>query len=171
MTPGYYRDPEPNTRAFDAEGYFLTGDLGALDSAGRLHFHGHLKDLIKSGGINISPFEVEDYLMTHPKVQYAAVVGLPDAVKGEVPAAAVELRAGEGATAEEVLALPGPRRQLQGPGPGDLPAPGRVAADEHREGAEDGAARGDGGAPAVIRWPMDPEPWRRCLSRPMRGGV
>ena len=102
VTPGYYRDPEPNARAFDAEGYFRTGDLGALDAVGRLYFRGRLKDLIKSGGINISPLEVEEYLMTHPKVQYAAVVGLPDAVKGEVPVAAVELRAGEAATAEEI---------------------------------------------------------------------
>jgi fatty-acyl-CoA synthase len=102
VTPGYYRDPEHNARAFDAEGYFVTGDLGTLDAAGRLHFRGRLKDLIKAGGINISPLEVEEYLMTHPKVQYAAVVGLPDAVKGEVPVAAVELRAGAAATAEEI---------------------------------------------------------------------
>jgi fatty-acyl-CoA synthase len=102
VTPGYYRDPEHNARAFNAEGSFLTGDLGMLDAAGRLHFRGRLKDLIKSGGINISPLEVEAYVMTHPKVQYAAVVGLPDAVKGEVPVAAVELRAGEAATAEEI---------------------------------------------------------------------
>jgi fatty-acyl-CoA synthase len=102
VTPGYYRDPESNARAFDAEGFFLTGDLGLLDAAGRLHFRGRLKDLIKAGGINISPLEVEAYVMTHPKVQYAAVVGLPDAVKGEVPVAAVELRAGEAATAEEI---------------------------------------------------------------------
>ena len=102
VTPGYYRDPESNARAFDAEGYFMTGDLGALDAVGRLHFRGRLKDLIKSGGINISPLEVEAYVMTHPKVHYAAVVGLPDAVKGEVPVAAVALRAGEAATAEEI---------------------------------------------------------------------
>jgi fatty-acyl-CoA synthase len=102
VTPGYYRDPESNARAFDAEGFFRTGDLGMLDAAGRLHFRGRLNDLIKSGGINISPLEVEEYLMTHPTVQYAAVVGLPDAVKGEVPVAAVELRAGAAATAEEI---------------------------------------------------------------------
>jgi fatty-acyl-CoA synthase len=102
VTPGYYRDPENNARAFDPEGYFRTGDLGMLDEEGRLHFRGRLKELIKSGGINISPLEVEAYLMTYPKVQYAAVVGLPDATKGEVPVAAVELRTGETATAEEI---------------------------------------------------------------------
>lgn len=102
VTPGYYRDPENNARAFDAEGYFLTGDLGRLDEAGRLQFCGRLKDLIKSGGINISPLEVEAYLRTHPKVQQAYVVGLPDTVKGEIPVAAVELRAGETASAAEI---------------------------------------------------------------------
>jgi fatty-acyl-CoA synthase len=102
VTPGYYRDPENNARAFDAEGYFLTGDLGMLDAAGRLHFRGRLKDLIKSGGINISPLEVETYLMTYPKVQYAAVVGLLDTTKGEVPVVALQLREGETATAEEI---------------------------------------------------------------------
>jgi fatty-acyl-CoA synthase len=102
VTPGYYRDPENNASAFDAEGYFRTGDLGMLDTEGRLHFRGRLKDLIKSGGINISPLEVETYLMTYPKVQYAAVVGLPDAMKGEVPVAAVALRDGEAATPEEI---------------------------------------------------------------------
>lgn len=102
VTPGYYRDPENNARAFDAEGYFITGDLGRLDTEGRLHFCGRLKDLIKSGGINISPLEVEAYLMTHPKVQHASVVGLPDPLKGEVPVAAVELRPGDTATPEEI---------------------------------------------------------------------
>jgi fatty-acyl-CoA synthase len=102
VTPGYYRDPENNARAFDAEGYFLTGDLGMLDEAGRLHFRGRLKDLIKSGGINISPLEVEAYLMTHPRVKQAYVVGLPDTIKGEVPVAAVELRPGEAASAAEI---------------------------------------------------------------------
>ena len=67
VTPGYYRDPEHNARAFDAEGYFLTGDLGMLDAAGRLHFRGRLKDLIKAGGINISPLEVEAYSTTAPE--------------------------------------------------------------------------------------------------------
>jgi fatty-acyl-CoA synthase len=102
VTPGYYRDPENNARAFDAEGYFRPGDLGLLDAEGRLHFHGRLKELIKSGGINISPLEVEAYLMTYPKVQYAAVVGLPDTTKGEVPVAALQLREWETATAEEI---------------------------------------------------------------------
>jgi acyl-CoA synthetase (AMP-forming)/AMP-acid ligase II len=102
VTPGYYHDPENNARAFDAEGYFHTGDLGMLDAEGHLHFRGRRHDLIKSGGITISPLEVETYLMAYPKVQYAAVVGLPDARKGAGPVAAVALRAGEVATPEEI---------------------------------------------------------------------
>lgn len=102
VTPGYYCDPENNAQAFDAEGYFRTGDLGMLDAEGRLHFRGRLKELIKSGGINISPLEIEAYLMTYPKVQYAAVVGFPDTMKGEVPVVALQLREGEMATAEEI---------------------------------------------------------------------
>ena len=102
VTPGYYRDPENNARAFGAEDYFRTGDLGMLDAEGRLYFRGRLKELIKSGGINIAPLEVEIYLMKHPKVQYAAAVGLPDTMKGEVPVVALQLREGETATAEEI---------------------------------------------------------------------
>jgi fatty-acyl-CoA synthase len=56
VTPGYYRDPESNARAFDAEGAFLTGDLGMLDAAGRLHFRGRLEDLIKAGGSPSPPW-------------------------------------------------------------------------------------------------------------------
>jgi fatty-acyl-CoA synthase len=102
VTPGYYRDPENNARAFDAAGYFITGDLGSLDTEGRLHFCGRLQDLIKSGGINISPLEVEAFLMTHPGVKQAYVVGLPDSVKGEIPIAAVELWGGEAISAAAI---------------------------------------------------------------------
>lgn len=102
ITPGYFRDPDNNARAFDPEGYFITGDLGSLDAEGRLYFHGRLQDVIKSGGINISPLEVEAYLLAYPTVKHVAVVGVPDTLKGEVPVAAVELQAGVTTTAEEI---------------------------------------------------------------------
>ncbi len=102
VTPGYYNAPEQNAKAFDEEGFFITGDLGFIDADGRVHFRGRLKDMIKSGGINISPLEVEEYLMTHPKVLQAFVIGVPDPVKGEVPIAVIELRPGEAATAGEI---------------------------------------------------------------------
>src|SRR5205823_7984633 len=69
---------------------------------GRLYFRGRLKELIKSGGINIAPLDVEIYLMKHTKVQYAAAIGLSDTMKGEVSVVALQLREGETATAEEI---------------------------------------------------------------------
>lgn len=105
ITPGYYNAPELNAEAFDGEGYFVTGDLGFMDGDGRVHFRGRLKEMIKSGGINISPLEVEEFLLRHPKVLQAFVVGVPDAVKGEVPLAVIELRQGEAATADEIRAF------------------------------------------------------------------
>ena len=105
VTPGYYNAPELNAQAFDGEGYFITGDLGVVDEDGRIRFRGRLKDMIKSGGINISPLEVEEYLVAHPKVLQAFVVGVPDPAKGEVPLAVIELRPGHTATAEEIRAF------------------------------------------------------------------
>jgi len=102
VTPGYYRDPENNARAFDDNGYFITGDLGYVEPDGRVHFRGRLKDVIKSGGINISPLEVEEFLMTYPKIKQAHVVGLADPVKGEIPVAAVELQEGAALTEDEI---------------------------------------------------------------------
>lgn len=94
----YYKDPEKTAEAFDANGFFRTGDLGTLDAEGRLRFRGRLKEMIKTGGINVTPVEVEQILMAHPAVESAFVIGLPDPVVDEMPAAVVVLRAG--ATAE-----------------------------------------------------------------------
>ena len=98
VTPGYFRAPELDAEAFDAEGYFLTGDLGAIED-GRVHFRGRLKEMIKTGGINVAPLEVEEVLLQHPDVVQAFVVGVPDAAKGEIVAAAIELRSGAAADA------------------------------------------------------------------------
>jgi fatty-acyl-CoA synthase len=105
VTPGYYRDPEQTRAAFDGDGHFITGDLGALDDAGRVCFRGRLKEMIKTGGINVAPLEVEGVLLAHPAVKQAYVVGLPDRGKGEVAAAAIELREGAAATAETLTAF------------------------------------------------------------------
>jgi fatty-acyl-CoA synthase len=99
LTAGYYRDPEQTRLAFDAEGYFVTGDLGLVGADGRVRFRGRLKELIKTSGANVAPLEVEAILMTHPAVKQAYVVGVPDRDRGEVGVAAVELN--EGATASE----------------------------------------------------------------------
>ena len=73
----YYKDPEKTREAFDANGYFLTGDLGCVDAQGRLYYRGRLKEMVKSGGINIAPAEVEETLMRHPTVRTAYVIGVP----------------------------------------------------------------------------------------------
>ena len=89
VTCGYYRAEDKNREAFDDEGWFLTGDLGYRDESGRLHFRGRLKEMIKTGGINVAPVEVEEVLMSHPGVEQAYVVGLPDADRDEIVVAVV----------------------------------------------------------------------------------
>ena len=84
VTCGYYRAEDKNRDAFDDEGWFLTGDLGYLDESGRLYFRGRLKEMIKTGGINVAPVEVEEVLMSHPGVEEAYVVGLPDRERDEI---------------------------------------------------------------------------------------
>jgi fatty-acyl-CoA synthase len=99
----YHRDPEQTAAVFDGEGWLSTGDQGELDGAGRLIFLGRLKDMLKVGGENVAPAEVEEHLGRHPQVKLVVVVGAPDQRLGEVPAAFVELRPGSSATAEELL--------------------------------------------------------------------
>lgn len=87
---GYYKqDP---AEAFDADGFFHTGDLGRLDEHGALHFVGRLKEVIKSAGVNIAAAEIEAVLMSHAAVAAAHAVGVPDALRGENVAAFVVLR-------------------------------------------------------------------------------
>jgi fatty-acyl-CoA synthase len=105
LTPGYYRDPEQTRAAFDADGSFVTGDLGLVGEDGRLRFRGRLKELIKTGGANVAPLEVEAILLTHPAVKQAYVVGVTDRERGEVGVAAVELNQGAVATAEALTAF------------------------------------------------------------------
>ncbi|MBI1845343.1 MAG: acyl--CoA ligase, partial [Candidatus Rokubacteria bacterium] len=104
-TPGYYRDPSQTRAAFDTDGYFITGDLGLVRDDGRVCFRGRLKEMIKTGGINVAPLEVEGVLLTHPHVKQAHVVGVPDRDRGEQVVAAVELREGATATAEALVAF------------------------------------------------------------------
>ncbi|MGB1822856.1 MAG: AMP-binding protein, partial [Acidimicrobiales bacterium] len=79
---GYWERPEENVDAFD-DGWFRTGDLGAIDSDGYLAITGRAKELIISGGFNVYPKEVEDVIMEHDAVQECAVVGVPDDDWGE----------------------------------------------------------------------------------------
>ena len=101
-----YTDPTLTTEAFDDEGYFRTGDLGKLRADGHLTLTGRLKDVIVRKGENISAKEIEDLLYTHPKVIEVAVIGLPDASRGERVCAVVQLADGvDGLELEEVVAF------------------------------------------------------------------
>ncbi|AYQ91717.1 MULTISPECIES: acyl-CoA synthetase [Burkholderia] len=100
---GYLKNPRATDEAF-AGGWFHTGDLGVLTPDGYIRIKDRRKDIIISGGENISSIEVEDALYRHPAVAVAAVVALPDPKWGEVPCAFVELREGMQASEAEILA-------------------------------------------------------------------
>jgi acyl-CoA synthetase (AMP-forming)/AMP-acid ligase II len=89
-----YTDPALTAEAFDADGFFRTGDLGELRPDGHVVLSGRSKELIIRKGENVSPREVEDLLATHPSVAAVAVIGLPDAERGERVCAVVETRPG-----------------------------------------------------------------------------
>jgi len=100
---GYLKNPKATDEAFHG-GWFHTGDLGVLTPDGYIRIKDRRKDIIISGGENISSIEVEDALYRHPAVAVAAVVAMPDPKWGEVPCAFVELREGASATEEEIIA-------------------------------------------------------------------
>lgn len=94
VTIGYYKDPVQTALAFDEEGFFKTGDIGHLDADGNLFFHCRLKEIIKTGGINVSPAEVEEVLMRHPDVLHAYCIGIPDEQREELLAVVISPRPG-----------------------------------------------------------------------------
>ena len=104
VTRGYYNKPEETARAIDADGWFHTGDMGLLRPDGHMRFLGRYKDMLKIGGENVDPMEVEAFLITHPGIAAAAVVGLPDARLGEVAVAFVLPAPGVTLTEREVIA-------------------------------------------------------------------
>jgi fatty-acyl-CoA synthase len=98
---GYFNDPDATERAM-GDGWFRTGDAAVVHPDGYAEIRDRLKDVIISGGENISSIEVEGVLLRHPAVQEAAVVGLPDDRWGEAPHAFVVLRPGASAAEEEI---------------------------------------------------------------------
>ncbi len=100
---GYLGNPASTKAAF-AGGWFHTGDLGVIHPDGYIQLKDRSKDIIISGGENISSIEVEDALYKHPAVQAAAVVARPDAKWGETPCAFIELKPGQSATEAEIMA-------------------------------------------------------------------
>jgi fatty-acyl-CoA synthase len=99
---GYLKNPKATTDAFK-DGWFHSGDLGVSHPDGYIQLKDRSKDIIISGGENISSIEVEDALYKHPAVAAAAVVAKPDERWGETPCAFIELRGGKAATAAELI--------------------------------------------------------------------
>ena len=101
---GYYKSPETTREAFK-DGWFHSGDLAVVHPDGYIEIKDRLKDIIISGGENISSIEVESVLYKHPKVAAAAVVAKADEKWGETPCAFVELKVGKQATEDEIIAF------------------------------------------------------------------
>ncbi|MBT7758171.1 MAG: AMP-binding protein, partial [Rhodospirillaceae bacterium] len=101
---GYLKNPKATTEAFEG-GWFHTGDLGVWHPDGYVELKDRSKDIIISGGENISSIEVEDTLYANTKIAAVAVVATPSEKWGETPTAFIELKPGEEATAEEIIAF------------------------------------------------------------------
>jgi fatty-acyl-CoA synthase len=99
---GYYEDPDGTEKAF-AGGWFHSGDLGVMHEDGYVELRDRAKDVVVSGGENISTVEVEQAVVSHPAVLEVAVIGVPDEKWGEVPKAFVVLADGESATGDELI--------------------------------------------------------------------
>jgi acyl-CoA synthetase (AMP-forming)/AMP-acid ligase II len=104
VVSSYFKDPAATTAAFTPDGWFRTGDVGHVDKDGYLYVDDRKKDMIISGGENVSASEVERVLYEHDAVLEAAVVALPDPKWGEVPRAFVVLKPGRDATAQALVA-------------------------------------------------------------------
>ena len=102
--PGYWRMPEKTAGEFTADGYFRTGDMGALAPDGYLSIVGRAKDLIISGGLNVYPKEIEDRIDAMPGVVETAVIGVPDADLGEAVTALVVAATGHKLTEASIIA-------------------------------------------------------------------
>lgn len=101
---GYYRLAEETAKAFTPDGFFRTGDIGRLDHDGHLFITGRLKEMLIVGGENVFPREIEEALAQHPAVGGCGVVGMHDDLRGELPVAFVELKEGESASEQDLLA-------------------------------------------------------------------
>ncbi len=101
---GYFDKPSETAAALDAQGWLSTGDIGRLGIDGRLEFAGRAKEIIRVGGENVAPAEVEDILHRHPAIRQAVVVGVPDPRLMEVPCAFVVLNDGAQASEADLLA-------------------------------------------------------------------
>jgi acyl-CoA synthetase (AMP-forming)/AMP-acid ligase II len=106
---GYWRDEQKTSQVMAGDGWLKTGDMGYMDDEGYIYLSGRGDDMIIRGGENISPEEVEGVLQSHPKVEEAAVIGVPDPEWGQESRAVVVLKDGEVTTPEEIIEYCRPR--------------------------------------------------------------
>jgi len=100
---GYYKMPDKTAEAIDREGWLYSGDLATMDQEGYVRIVGRKKDMLITGGFNVYPAEIEEYLFTHPKVQNVSVVGISDKVMGEVAVAYIIPREGVSIDPQEII--------------------------------------------------------------------
>ena len=103
LMQGYYKKPEETARAIDSEGWLHTGDIATLRDDGFVRFMGRYKELLKVGGENVDPVEVEAYLLNHPAVSEIQVIGVPDERLSEVACACVIRKDGHDVSTEEIM--------------------------------------------------------------------
>ena len=104
VTRGYYKKSEETAKAFTEDGWFRSGDLAVRDEAGRTIFKGRLREVLRISHFMVAPREIEEFLMAHPKVHQAFVVGVPDVKLGEAPVAYVIPKEGEILSEAELVA-------------------------------------------------------------------
>jgi fatty-acyl-CoA synthase len=104
VTRGYYKKPEETARAFTPDGWFKSGDLGVRDALGRTIFKGRLREVLRISHFMVAPAEIEAFIMTHPKVSQAFVIGVPDPKMNEAAVAYVIANPGDGVTEAEIIA-------------------------------------------------------------------
>jgi fatty-acyl-CoA synthase len=100
---GYYKKPEETGKAIDADGWLHTGDMTIMRADGMVRFLGRYKEILKVGGENVDPVEVEAFLLQHPAVNQVKIVGVPDARLNEVGAACIVLNPGRKVTAADLI--------------------------------------------------------------------
>jgi fatty-acyl-CoA synthase len=99
---GYYNMPDRTAETIDSEGWLHTGDLATMNEKGYVNIVGRVKDMIIRGGENIYPAEIEEFLMRHPDIAEAQVVGVPDSIMGEEVAAVLRLKQGSVTSADTI---------------------------------------------------------------------
>ena len=133
---GYLDDPAATAEAIDPDGWLHTGDLGTLDDAGRLRIVGRKKDMFIVGGFNAYPAEIEGFLLEHPAVAQAAVIGVPDDRMGQVGKAFIVRKGGHDAIGGRGADRLEPRANGRFQGAAVRRVPRRATVERHWQGDE-----------------------------------